>query len=56
MRIWGFTYDPVSKNCKEFDTGGCSMTANGFIKKEDCEEKCSKYTFNLLSKNEVTNV
>ena len=39
--IVGYTFDPVSNSCKEFGNGGCSMTANGFGKIEDCEATCN---------------
>ena len=39
--IWGFTFDSDSNSCKKFMKGGCSMTSNGFRKKEDCDAKCS---------------
>merc|ERR1712136_508500 len=38
--IRGFTFDSDSNLCKKFMEGGCSMTNNGFRKKEDCEAKC----------------
>ena len=39
----GFTFDPVSKTCKQTEISGCGRTNNGFLKLEECEEKCGKY-------------
>ena len=41
----GFTFDPVSKTCKNVLLSGCGLTNNGFINLEECETKCSKFAF-----------
>jgi len=38
----GFTFDPVSKTCKQTEISGCGRTNNGFLKLEECEEKCER--------------
>ena len=45
--LWprGYTFDSVSKTCKEVLLRGCGLTNNGFINLEECETKCSKFAF-----------
>ena len=38
-----FTFDPVSKTCKQVMSGGCRITNNAFSTLEECEAKCSKF-------------
>ena len=40
MIIRGFTFDPTTGLCEEFDEAGCGLTGNGFRTKEKCESTC----------------
>jgi len=37
---YGFKFDPVSKTCKDTMIRGIGRTNNGFLKLDECEEKC----------------
>ncbi|XP_015036113.2 chymotrypsin inhibitor SCI-I-like [Drosophila pseudoobscura] len=38
--IPNFTYDPKTKECREFIYGGCGGNRNRFITKKQCEDMC----------------
>lgn len=38
-----YYYDTATKECNEFNHGGCDGNANQFDSYEDCEAKCKKW-------------